>query len=74
MLRNVTTVLAALIIVFAAALATTVSGVRAQTPAANLSYDVSSIKVNSSGSGDSHGEFGPHLRAPIGPSSHSCGL
>jgi uncharacterized protein (TIGR03435 family) len=64
MLRNMTTVVAAFIVAFAASLATTVSAVRAQTPAANLSYEVSSIKVNNSGSGNSSGEFGPHhLRA-----------
>ncbi len=64
MLRNARTVVTALIVAFAAALATTVSAVRAaQTPAANLSYEVSAIKLNNSGSRDSSGDFGPHLRA-----------
>jgi len=35
----------------------------AQKPAANLSYEVSSIKLNNSGSGNSSGDFGPHLKA-----------
>jgi uncharacterized protein (TIGR03435 family) len=63
MLRNVTAVVAVLIVAFAAALATIVSAVRAQTPAANLSYEVSSIKLNNSGSGNSSGSFGTYLRA-----------
>ena len=44
-------------------IATTMSVARAQTPAANLSYEVSSIKPNNSGPGDSSGDFGPHVRA-----------
>lgn len=39
------------------------SAVRAQTPAPDLHYEVSSIKPNNSGSGSSSGEFGTHLRA-----------
>ena len=38
------------------------SAARAQT-APNLSYEVSSIKPNNSGPGNSSGDFGPHLRA-----------
>jgi uncharacterized protein (TIGR03435 family) len=45
------------------AIAATVSPAMAQQPAANLSYEVSSIKPNNSGSLSSSGEFGPHLRA-----------
>jgi uncharacterized protein (TIGR03435 family) len=47
-------VIAVLAIVYAA---------MAQTPAGTLSYEVSSIKVNNSGSGNSSGDFGPYLRA-----------
>lgn len=65
MLRNVTTILAALLVAVApsAHAQSSVSPVGAQTPAANLSYEVSSIKLNNSGSGNSSGDFGPRLRA-----------
>lgn len=50
-------------IVLAAAFATAVSAAGAQTPAPKLSYEVSSIKLNNSGSQNSSGSFGPYLRA-----------
>jgi len=43
-------------------IASIMSAARAQT-APNLSYEVSSIKPNNSGPGNSSGDFGPHLRA-----------
>src|SRR6476659_947105 len=58
MLQSIKIRSSALIIGFAA-----VSSVGAQTPAAKLSYEVSSTKPNNSGAPSSSGEFGPHLRA-----------
>jgi uncharacterized protein (TIGR03435 family) len=49
-------------IVIITAITSTMSAARTQT-AANFSYEVSSIKPNNSGPGNSSGDFGPHLIA-----------